>query len=177
MINHPKSTIKNCPILHQITRQQAIISEELEIAPVFEAQPVFTLPIKNSFVKLQLITDEDETIILGDSIIKYQSCEFAPRNIQKRKLILKRSGKISAVITEATGLQTKSKDTLIIIHVRTHKIKNTRSEELIEKYKKLVDTLKENSNNVVMSAISQRTYEGNAIYSKIEYINKALKHI
>ena len=65
-----------------------------------------------------------------------------PQNKGKDIVIL--GGKIDDITKALEDITEKEKhDSLYIVHVGTNDVKNTNSEELLEKYKRLIGTLKE----------------------------------
>ena len=61
-------------------------------------------------------------------------------------------------ITKALGdiTEMEKHDSLYIVHVGTNDVKNTNSEELLEKYKCLISTLKEKRSKFIVSGILPR---------------------
>ncbi len=57
-------------------------------------------------------------------------------------------------------------NSLFVIHVGTNDVKANRSEELMEKYRRLIQQFKEKTNNIMLSGILPRMRESNAFYSK-----------
>lgn len=144
---------------------------------IYVPRPAFTLPISNSFGKLEMLANELETVVIGDSIVRYQNYEFAKRNEPKRKVICKPGANIDSLtnIVNSTNLQNRS--SLVICHVGTNNLKNTRSEAILDKYHRLIQTLKTKTEHVIISGLLPRPHDDERIYSKIIYINTALRNI
>ena len=80
---------------------------------------------------------------------------------------------ITAACEEATSGSTN--DTLFIVHAGTNDVHHSRSEELMEKYKRMIQTYKAKTNNIVISGILPRIRATNTFYSKAFSINQRLK--
>ena len=117
------------------------------------------LPIStyNSFA---VLAEEEEEIhearIIGDSIVRSQLEEFCGRARATRKRLCMPGGcldDITAACQEATA--ESNNNTLFIVHAGTNGVQRTRSEELLEKYRKLIRTFKTktNNNNLIISGI------------------------
>ncbi len=64
---------------------------------------------------------------------------------------------VNGIIATRDSVTTGSDDnTLFILPIGTDDVKANRSEELMEKYKRLIHQYKEKSNNIVVSAILPR---------------------
>ena len=68
-------------------------------------------------------------------------------------------------------------DSLYIVHVGTNDVKNTNSEELLEKYKRLIGTLKEKRSKFIVSGILPRIGAENQFYNKAFSTNDRLKSL
>ncbi len=66
-------------------------------------------------------------------------------------------------------------NTLFILYIGTNDVKTNRSEELMDKYKRLIQQYKEKSSSIIMSGILPRMNESNAFYSKAFSTNNILK--
>ncbi len=68
-------------------------------------------------------------------------------------------------------------NTLLILHIGTNDVKASRSEELIEKYKRLIHQYKEKSNNIIVSCILPRMNESDAFNNKAFSTSNRLKSL
>ena len=93
------------------------------------------VPIKtqNSFSPLADLVDEPEdSIIVGDSMIRHQLEEFFGRAPKRRKRYCYPGAKIDDITKAFENITEKEKhDSLHIVHVGTNDVKNTNSEELL----------------------------------------------
>lgn len=122
--------------------------------------------------------EEHETRLIGDSIVRGQLDEFCGRARAKRKRLCMpgaRLDDITAACEEATS--NSDANSLFILHAGTNDVKNTRSEELLEKYKKMIQTYKNktNSTNIIISGILPRIQATDTFYSKAFSTNNRLK--
>ncbi len=68
-------------------------------------------------------------------------------------------------------------NTFFILHISTNDVKTNRSEELMDKYKRLIQQYKLKSSNIVVSGILPPMNESNAFYSKAFSTNNRLKSL
>ena len=139
------------------------------------------LPIStyNSFAVLAVEEEEvHEARLIGDSIVRNQLEEFCGRARATRKRLCMPGGcldDITAACQEATA--ESNNNTLFIVHAGTNDVQRTRSEELLEKYKKLIRTFKTktNNNNLIISGILPRIKATDRFYDKAFSTNNRLK--
>ena len=141
------------------------------------------LPIStyNSFAVLAEDEEEDqETRIVGDSIVKSQLEEFCSTARKTRKRLCMpgvRLEYIAAVCEEATSDSNNNNNTLVVLHAGTNDVLHTRSEELLNKYKKLIQAFKtkKNNKNIIISGILPRIRATGSFYDKAFSTNNRLK--
>ena len=147
----------------------------------FQVKPKMIVPIKtqNSFSPLADLVDEPEdSIIVGDSTIRHQLEEFCGRAPKRRKRYGYPGVKIDDIIKALEDITEKEKhDSLYIVHVGTNYGKNTNSEELLEKYKRLISTLKEKRSKFIVSGILPRIGAEKQFYNKAFSTNDSLKSL
>ena len=131
--------------------------------------------VDSCFGKVKKIQNETETVLIGDSIVRRQEREFRGRNKERRRVLCFPGINVQRLCGEAEKLQLKDKNSLVIVHVGTNDIRKTRSEALLDQYKNLIGVLKTKTNNIIVSSILPRIYENDVNYSKVTYINRALK--
>ena len=145
------------------------------------AKPKMIVPIEtqNSFSPLADLVDEpEESIIVGDSMIRHQLEEFCGRAPKRRKRYCYPGAKIDDITKALEDITEKEKlDSLYIVHVGTNDVKNTNSEELLEKYKRLIGTLKEKRSKFIVSGILPRIGAENQFYNKAFSTNDRLKSL
>ena len=139
------------------------------------------LPIQ-TFNRFAVLAEEEEepfeTSLIGDSIVRGQLEEFCGRARATRKRLCMPGGRlddITAVCDEATT--GSANNTLFIIHAGTNDVLHTRSEELMEKYKRMIRTFKTKTNNIVISGILPRIQAPDRFYSKAFSTNNRLKQL
>ncbi|ORD93318.1 hypothetical protein ECANGB1_208 [Enterospora canceri] len=140
------------------------------------------LPVStyNSFKILMKEEEEEdhETRIIGDSIVRDQLTEFCGRNRSNRKRLCMPGGRlddITAACDEATSQV--NTNTLLIIHAGTNDVMNTRSEELLERYRKLIRRYKCKTNKIILSGILPRSSAPIAFFNRAFSTNNRLKSI
>ena len=144
-------------------------------------KPKMIVPIEtqNSFSPLADLVDEPEdSIIVGDSMIRHQLEEFCGRAPKRRKRYCYPGAKIDDITKVLEDITEKEKhDSLYIVHMGTNDVKNTNSEELLEKYKRLIGTLKEKRSKFIVSGILPRIGAENQFYNKAFSTNDLLKSL
>ena len=146
-----------------------------------QVKPKMIVPIEtqNSFSPLADLVDEPEdSIIVGDSMIRHQLEEFCGRAPKRRKRYCYPGAKIDDITKALEDITAKEKhDSLYIVHVGTNDVNNTNSEELLEKYKRLIGTLKEKRSKFIVSGILPRIGAENQFYNKAFSTNDRLKSL
>ena len=141
--------------------------------------PVAPVPTNNSFGPLAKFIDEPEdSVIIGDSLVRHLLDEFCGRAPKCRKRYCYPGAKIeniTAVIDEVTSQE--KEDSVFIVHVGTNDIKTTRSEELMAKFKNLIDSLKEKRSKCIVSGILPRIGAESQFYSKAFSTNNRLRSL
>ena len=123
--------------------------------------------------------DEFETRLVGDSMIDPQLEEFCGRSPNGRR---KRYCYKGATVDDMTAVcdtvtEKADENTVIMIHAGTNDVQSTRSEELLEKYKRMIKRYKEKvtEKNIVISGILPRKFGGRSFFSKAFSTNNRLK--
>ena len=112
--------------------------------------------------RFQILTDtpdeeEEEVRLVGDSIIGGQLVEFCARAPKKRKNFCFRGGRIDDVVDAVGKVSDQAPpNTTYVVHVGTNDVLRCRSEELLAKYKTLIQSFKDKSQNVIISGIIPR---------------------
>ena len=95
----------------------------------------------------------------------------------KEKILLS-WGEIDDITKALEDITEKEKhDSLYIVHVGTNDVKNTNSEELLEKYKRLIGILKEKRSKFIVSGILPRIGAEKQFYNKAFSTNDRLKSL
>ena len=144
-----------------------------------QVKPKMIVPIEtqNSFSPLADLVDEpDDSIIVGETMIRHLLEEFCGRSPKRRKRYCYPGAKIDDITKALEDITAKEKhDSLYIVHVGTNDVQNTNSEELPEKYKRLIDTLKEKRSKFIVFGILPRIGAENQFYNKAFSTNDRLK--
>ena len=86
-----------------------------------------------------------------------------------------RLGDITAACDEATSMV--DNNTVLIIHAGTNDVMNTRSEEGLDKYRKMIRWYKCKSNKIILSEILLQSSGPTAFYNRAFSTNNHLKSI
>ncbi len=66
-------------------------------------------------------------------------------------------------------------ESLFVVHTGTNDVRKTRSEELVDKYRKLIQQYKTKSSKIMISGVLPRLAEDNGFYSKVFSLNNRLE--
>ena len=127
------------------------------------------------------IEDEFETRLVGDSMVRGQLVEFCGRSKNGRRRRYCYPGAGLSDITAVCDDVTKDADpnSLYIIHAGTNDVLRTRSEELLDKYRRLIQQYKTktNANNIIITGILPRVGAKNEFYNKAFSTNNRLQNL
>ena len=134
------------------------------------------IKIRNRFAVLS----QEETLLIGDSIVREQKDSFANMNRQKRKVKSFPGCKTKKVVEEVRKLELQSKNSTVITHVGSNDLflrgnKTGNSEQIVEDLKSLVDITAEKSKNGIIVGMLPRWYESHYALSKAIGINDRIK--
>ena len=134
---------------------------------------------QNRFRILADRTEEEEEVrLVGDSLVRGQLTEFCARAPEKRKRFCIPGGGVDDVIASVDEVSNLAPaNTTYVIHVGTNDIQHTRSEELMAKYKKLIQKFKVKSSNVVLSGIIPRVKANNQFFNFASSTNRRLSNL
>ena len=128
-----------------------------------------------------LAAEEDEpghTVVVGDSIVRRQVTEFCGRVPHKRRLFCIPGASVDDVIAAVDQVSTDTADnTLFVLHAGTNDIRTTRSEELLNKYRRLIQQYKTKSSNILISGVLPRIEADNVFYSRAFSLNSRLRSL
>ena len=126
------------------------------------------------------VLSEEETYVIGDSLVREQTDNFAKRNRQRRKVKSFPGCKAKKVVEEVSKLELQSKDSCIIAHagsndlfLRNNKVGN--SEPLVQDLKTLVDTVAEKTNRGIIVGMLPRSFASYHASSKAIGINERIE--
>ena len=118
----------------------------------------------------------EETRLVGDSIVRGQLEEFCGRVPSRRRRYCFPGASlkdITASIDDVT--KDASTNTLYVIHAGTNDVQHTRSEELMEKYREMIQKYKTKSKNIIISGILPRINADTRFYNIAFSTNNRLK--
>ena len=146
-------------------------------------RPAPKLQTPTTFNRFQVLgetmEDEFETRLVGDSMVRGQLVEFCGRSSNSRRKRFCYPGAKLDDITAACDDVTKDADrnTLLIVHAGTNDVQSTRSEELLEKYRRMIHRFKSkvDASNVIISGILPRVGAEQSFYDKAFSTNNRLK--
>ena len=178
------TTAATCP-----EQPTASVSTESNSAPEIPFTPVRNgarprciknfLPVTTSN-RFQLFSNEEEETsevrIIGDSIVRDQLHEFCGRARRTRKRFCMPGGRlddITAACEEAT--RECSENTLLVLHAGTNDVEKTRSEDLMRKFKEMIQRFKSKSRNIIVSGILPRRGAPQIFYDRAFSTNNRLK--
>ena len=139
------------------------------------------LPI-STFNRFKVLNEEEEdaheTRLIGDSMVRGQLTEFCGRARQSRRRLCMPGGRLDD-ITDAFEEATSGTDnnTLFVIHAGTNDVVSTRSEELMEKYRRMIQQYKNKSQNIIVSGILPRTRAPTVFYNRAFSTNNRLESL
>ena len=135
-----------------------------------------------TYNRFQILTeteeDPSEVRMVGDSIIRGQLVEFCGRAPRSRKrFCIPGAGldDVSEALDDVTN--NMSNNALVVIHAGTNDVVRTRSEDLLERYKAMIQRYRSRTNNVLISGVLPRIDADNIFYSKAFSLNNRLKSL
>ena len=139
-------------------------------------EEVKEIKIGNRFAVLS----QEETFLIGDSIVREQEDSFANMNRQKRKVKSFPGCKTKKVVEEVRKLKLQSKNSTVITHVGSNDLflrgnKTGNSEQIVKDLKSLVDITAEKSSNGIIIGLLPRWYASHYALSKAIGINDRIK--
>ena len=137
------------------------------------------LPVMTSNRFQPFASEEDESSevrIVGDSIIRQQLGEFCGRAQKTRKRFCMPGGRLDDFTAACEEASTEcDENTLFILHAGTNDVEFTRSEELMHKYKMMIESFKRKSRNVIVSGILPRRGASREFFNRAFSTNNRLK--
>lgn len=137
-----------------------------------ESRPTFRLQLLVTTLKLYQILNEtldenEETKLIGDSIIREQLVEFCGRSSSYRKRHCIPGAGLDDITTAYDEITKCADDnTLLFIHSGTNDRKHTRSKALLPKYREIMNKYKVKFRNIIVSDILPRINAENRFYDK-----------
>lgn len=141
-------------------------------------QAIYPTHCFNRFAILEEDDEQESTFLVGDSMIRQQVVEFCGRVPRRRRNYCYPGAGIDDIATafeEISPLATN--DSLFVIHTGTNDLCSVRSEELLEKYRRLIQQYKTKSNNILISGVLPRISAASDFYSKAFSLNNRLGNI
>ena len=118
--------------------------------------------------------------MVGDSIVREQTENFANRNKNKRRVKSFPGGKARRIVEEVRKLEIKSENSCIIAHAGSNDIylpnnKVGSTEPVVKELKCMVDTISAKTNRGMVVGVLPRTYASYFALSKAIGINERIK--
>ncbi len=131
--------------------------------------------------RFKILEEEDElasTFLVGDSMIHHQVTEFCGRVKRRRRLYCMPGAGIDDVTEMMDKVSEEATaDTLFVIHAATNDVRKARSEEMLDKYRKLIQQYKTKSNNIMISGVLPTVAGDDLFYSKAFSVNSRLRNL
>ena len=142
------------------------------------------LPTTTCYNRFQILSDTgddedtEEIRLVGDSLCRPLLTEFCGRAPRSRRRYCIPGGGVDDVIAAVDAVSSQApENTTYVIHVGTNDVQRTRSEELLDKYRKMMRTYKEKSNKVIVSGIIPRRQAGSRFYAFASSLNRRLENL
>ena len=131
--------------------------------------------------RFKILEEEDEpesTFLVGDSMIRQQLNEFCGRVKHRRRLYCMPGARVDDVTEMMDKVSEEATaNTLFAIHAGTNDVRKTRSEELLDKYRKLIQQFKTKSSNIMITGVLPRIAAHDDFYSKAFSLNSRLRNL
>merc|ERR1711911_155351 len=132
----------------------------------------------NRFQILEEDGEPESSYLVGDSIIRQQLTEFCGRVKDKRRMFCLPGAGVDDVTDVLDQVSEEATaESLFVIHTGTNDVLKTRSEELLNKYRRLIQQYKTKSNNIIISGLLPRMSADNVFYSKAFSLNNRLQSL
>ena len=130
----------------------------------------------NRFAILEEEDEQQDTYLVGDSMIRDQVVEFCGRVPRRRRSYCFPGAKVDDItaVLDQVSAETAN-DSLYVIHTGTNDVTSTRSEELLDKYRRLIQQYKTKSPNILISGILPRMSASNSFFGKAFSLNNRLQ--
>ena len=137
------------------------------------------LPI-STYNRFKVLNEEEEdaleTRLVGDSLVRTQLSEFVGRACASRRRFCMPGARLDDITAACDEAASGAEDNaLFVIHAGTNDVEFTRSEELMEKYKRMIQRFKTKSHNVIISGILPRTRAPAHFYDRAFSTNSRLR--
>ena len=183
----PPSLVERPPSITTPPQNDSPASQEEDFQPVRNGakptRPKRKLQTPTTFNRFQVLgetmEDEFETRLVGDSMVRGQLVEFCGRSSNSRRKRFcypgARLDDVTAVCEEVTN--EADQNTLFIVHAGTNDVQTTRSEELLEKYRRMINQYKSKTdgNNIIISGILPRVGAEQTFYDRAFSTNNRLQ--
>ena len=131
--------------------------------------------------RFQILEEQDEpesSYLVGDSVVRQQLTEFCGRVKEKRRIYCLPGAGVDDITNVLDQVSAEATDkSLFVIHAGTNDIRKTRSEELLNKYRRLIQQYKTKSSNIIISGVLPRIDADNLFYSKAFSLNNRLQSL
>ncbi|MFV0544471.1 MAG: GDSL-type esterase/lipase family protein, partial [Marinicella pacifica] len=166
--NSAPSTIVDSSQFQRV--QNGVRPKTRKIIPIISCQNRF-----QTLSDLNEGTVDEEVRLVGDSMVRGQLSEFCARAPKSRKRFCIPGGGVDDVIATVEEVANQApSNTTYVIHVGTNDVQRTASEDLLNKYRRMIGKFKEKTNNVIISGIIPRMRAGSRFYDSATSINRRL---
>ena len=141
-------------------------------------KPEFMIPTSNPFSLLEVEELETNTILIGTSIVQNMDNEFVSRNPRKRKCKCVSKGSICDIENDLVDIQAED-DSLVCLMVGSNDVykKESTVNDLIDKYRKAIQKIKENTSKVLCLGVLPRNFMSLEFSSRAIFFNTRLEEI
>ena len=147
------------------------------------SKPRKILPVTVCQNRFQILADgeveeEDEVRLVGDSMVRGQLTEFCGRAPRSRKRFCIPGGGVDDIVAAIDEVTMSAPTrTTYVIHVGSNDVQHTRSEDLMEKYRKMIQSFKVRTNQLIISGIVPRLGVERRFYNVATSTNRRLKQM
>lgn len=135
------------------------------------------IEIKNSFQILQEL--ENETVVIGDSLLRDQGFNFALKNPGKRQVMCLPGARMGRVKEHVNNLKLKNRNSIVVTHVGTNDVyaQGRQESSILKDLEDLAESISRKTNNGIMVGVMPRLNEERIKLEKCTKFNKKMRDI
>ena len=119
-----------------------------------------------------------EALLVGDSMIRHLDKTFQNKDRRKRMRVCFPGARVSDIVDRIDReFVNTNADATVIVHVGTNDIWYKRSEELIERYRELIEKMKDSGRRCMISGILPRLGAGQEWKSRALCVNDRVRNL
>ncbi|KAG0720097.1 hypothetical protein GWK47_031334 [Chionoecetes opilio] len=119
-----------------------------------------------------------EVVLVGDSQVKYLDQNFCERDRDRRTRVCYPGASVQDVTDRLDRLMVGTgKDAVVVVHVGGNDVGKARSEELVTRYKALLEKVKESGRKGVICGVIPREYVGQEWLSRALSLNSKIEEL